>query len=289
MRKLDIYRRKRFYGCAGTYKIYTPDPNGDTEILGTVCTRIGTLKNGAHFTTDIPDTEFKIFIIADNISRSYCSEVYTVPAGTEDVFLTGAASGNFSDSNAFRLDGVDNEETLNNRKSGKKRGKNVFVTAIIIGAVIGLFAGIFTGIKVNKGNREKVFTVDSLSITLSSNFKQTAVADFDACYSSDTQAVFVIKDDISEVPELSHLSAQEYLNLVHDANTDRPNITDITDDGGIEYFTYTYNSDDGEYIYYTTAFKGSTAFYTVQVVGLNTDIETMLTEFTKYASTVSVK
>ena len=112
MRNLTIKRNKSFVACAVTMKVYIEDPDStELTINGVNCRKLGTLKNGEEKTFLIEESEAKVFVIVDKFSKDYCNEVYTVPAGEEDVVLTGQHHFNLSNSNAFRFDGVSDRET----------------------------------------------------------------------------------------------------------------------------------------------------------------------------------
>ncbi|MBQ4509514.1 MAG: hypothetical protein II984_02215 [Clostridia bacterium] len=138
MRNLTIKRNKAGAGCAGKLKVYIEDHNaGEIEINGVPCRKIGTLKNGEEKTFSIDENEQKVFVIFDTMSKNYCNDYYKVPAGSEDVSLSGKCKFNPAAGNAFRFDGVTDEEVLQNRKSGNSKGVVVLIVAIIVGFVIG--------------------------------------------------------------------------------------------------------------------------------------------------------
>ena len=123
MRNLTIKRRKTFVGCAVKMKVYIEDPYSNDIIINNVsCRKLGTLKNNEEKTFVIEDNAAKVFVIADKLSKNYCNEFYQLPAGSEDVYLTGKNKLNLASGNPFLFDNNDNEEALKNRKKGTKKG-----------------------------------------------------------------------------------------------------------------------------------------------------------------------
>ena len=85
MRNLTIKREKTFVACLGKFKVYIEDANSnELTIRNTPCRKLGELKNGQESTFVIDDSEAKIYVIADKMSKEYCNEMYKIPAGTED-------------------------------------------------------------------------------------------------------------------------------------------------------------------------------------------------------------
>lgn len=106
MRNLTIKRDKSFVACLMADKVYMEDSaSSEITINNVPCRLLGTLKNVEQKTFSIPQEETKIFVIADKLSKNFCNEVYTVPAGEENVFLSGRNHFNPASGNAFRFDG----------------------------------------------------------------------------------------------------------------------------------------------------------------------------------------
>ena len=139
MRKLTIKREKSFVACMGRMKIFIEDRvAGDTTINGIPCKKIGNLGNGEEKTFEIDDQAAKIFVIADSLSKGYCSELYELPEGQEDIVLTGKNRFNPITGNAFRFDNNESEAAKENRKRGTGRGVGVFIASIVIGVAVGV-------------------------------------------------------------------------------------------------------------------------------------------------------
>ena len=112
MRNLTVKREKSFVACLITMKVFAEDKeHGETVIDGTPCRRIGELKNGEEKTFPIGEDDVKIFVIADELSKSFCFDCYALPAGSEDVFLSGRNRFSLSSGNSFRFDNNDSAES----------------------------------------------------------------------------------------------------------------------------------------------------------------------------------
>ena len=105
MRNLTVKRRKAFAGCLGKVKIYIEDANGDTNINGIPCRLLGKLKNKECATYEIGNESLKLFAIYDKMSKGYCNDCYTIPAGEEDIEVSGDAKLNPFMCNPFLLEG----------------------------------------------------------------------------------------------------------------------------------------------------------------------------------------
>lgn len=139
MRNLTITRKKSVVASLMKMRIYITDPTAtDLEINGESCRKLGELKNGQTATFRVDDRAAKVYAIADTLSRGFCNDYYPLNAGTEDVVLTGKNAFNPGTGNAFRFDGVTDENVLANRKAGRNKGILVLIGAVIVGFLIGL-------------------------------------------------------------------------------------------------------------------------------------------------------
>ena len=142
MRYLTITRKKSFVGCLGKMKVYIEDPySNELTINGFPCRKLGTLKNGETATFPISDQAARVFVIADTLSKGYCSDCYPLPAGTENVAISGKNTFNPGAGNPFRFDGVTDPEILANRKKGSGKGILFLIICCIIGAIVGSLLG----------------------------------------------------------------------------------------------------------------------------------------------------
>lgn len=139
MRKLTINRKKTFAGCAGKLKVYITDPlHTELEICGEGCRKIGEIKNGKTESFEIDEREGRVFVIADKASRDWCNDSRPIPAGDEDIELSGKCRLNPTVGNAFRFDGEADEIAKKNKKAGGRKGCLTTLIAIICGVIIGI-------------------------------------------------------------------------------------------------------------------------------------------------------
>lgn len=268
MRDLTIKRKKSFVACLMQMKIYAEDPAGDTEIDGTLCRLLGTLGNEEEKTFPIGEEEMRVFVIADGLSKGYCSDYYRVPAGSGNVFLSGKNRLNPASGNAFRFDDNDTEEVRAARKKGTRRGTIVMAVSVVVGLIIG-FSAVYGAMALTRSEaytKEKTFTSDGVTLTLTEDFKKFRYegTGFVSAYDSKRVAVFVFRDDFSTGEEALTLSVGEYIDAVISSN----NIVTLgkNTEADPAYYIYDYkNPDDGKtYIYYSYVYKAGDAFYTVR-------------------------
>lgn len=154
MRNLTVKREKSFVACLITMKVFAEDKeHGETVIDGTPCRRIGELKNGEEKTFPIGEDDVKIFVIADELSKSFCFDCYALPAGSEDVFLSGRNRFSLSSGNSFRFDNNDSAESR--RKKSGHRGTAVMIISVIVGIAIVVAAS--TALLSGRQSRKKIF------------------------------------------------------------------------------------------------------------------------------------
>ena len=138
MRNLTIKRKKKFVACLGKLKVYIEDAQTNELIIsGVPCRKLGDLKNGEEKTFEIGEDAAKVFVIADTLSKDYCTEFYQLSEGQDDIVLTGENYFNPANGNAFRFDNNNSAEVLAARKKGNKKGTVILVIAIIVGFIIG--------------------------------------------------------------------------------------------------------------------------------------------------------
>ena len=213
MRNLIIKRNKSFVGCLGKLKVHLEDPmSNDLTINGVSCRKLGTLKNGEEAVFKIDSNSAKVFVIADKLSKGFCNEFFTIPAGENDFFLTGQCRYNPATGNAFRFDNVVDEEVLKNRKKGSKIGILVLIVAAIVGGAIGFFnSDWFFG---DSSPHPEIYTVEEMQITLTDEFMNIPVGDFDACFGTEDVAILVLREDFELMEGLSDYTLEEYGQLI---------------------------------------------------------------------------
>ena len=260
MRTLTVTRNKTFVGCASKIRIYVEDyVSPEITILDTPCRLLGILKNGETQSFEIAEEAVKVFAIADKYSRKYCNEFYPIPAGIDPVSLSGQCRYNPTGGNPFRFDGVTNEAVLANRRKNTRRGIIVLVAAVVLGVIIGLAQ---TGILIPE--KPKTFTHDRYAITLTTRFDEESYTDFDGVYEYGSTVVLISHETFAELGEYASISVAEYNRLVQE-NTVAPSKTSVKTVDGLCYYDHTAEVDGRDYTYRVFAFKGSDAFWLVQI------------------------
>ena len=262
MRNLTIRRNKAYAASLIKMKIYVEDPAaGELTISGVPCRKLGDLKNGEEKTFSITEDGVKVFVIGDKLSRNAYNEFYPIPAGSEDVFLSGRNYFNPFSGNPFRFDGVTDEAVLKNRKKVSRTGTIILVAAVIIG----LIAGFTAGSNAVSAVKPKTFSADGLSITLTNEFSNAGVDGFTASYASNEVLVLTLKESFTLMEGLEDYTLEEYGNLVIEAKGMAGSVTLQERDGQL-YFSYQFTNPDTNEVfdYIIVLFKSADAFWTVQ-------------------------
>jgi hypothetical protein len=135
---------------------------------------------------------------------------------------------------------------------------------------------------------EKTFTVDNLSITVKGFFtEQNGLnEDFDLILISPNAGVMILKETFTELSDAdldTDMSVKEYASIVMEGNqiTGTP-----TEEDGLTYFTYTAESEGQEFTYIGFCFRGSDAYWLVQMYSPSDKFETMKPDFVTWAKSV---
>ena len=282
MRTLTVKRTKSFVACLASMKVYIEDHEmSETTINGIPCRKLGVLKNGEEKTFAIGNDELKVFVIADKLSKEISNDFYTVPAGEENVFLSGKNAYNLATGNAFRFDGASQEDTLQNRKKNLRRGIVVLCIALAVGFVIGLLADIDLDLKLAE---PKSFEVDGMTITMIDAMKSEEIEEYDAVFFSNRASVFVLKEAFDLEPDFKKFTLMEYGELMEEANELD---VDWKTENGLTYCEYTAKEGLDTYHYFTVIYKGPDAFWTVQFIAEKADIDTYRPLFINWAKSVT--
>ncbi len=261
MRTLTINRTKSSINNFYKLQVYIQDDQGDTTLQGAQYRFLGEVKNGESRIFQIDENARNLFVFFTNSSKNYCNDTYPLPAGTEDVILSGKCVYNPATGNAFRFDGEATEAMTANRKRSNKAGIFVLIGAIVVGLVIGFWrAGLFEG-----KPDPKTFTIDEMSITLTEDFDaSTDIVDYKGYFESFDTIVIVMEEKFNTLGNFSDCTIDEYAELVILA-TELPASTQIHHDNGLTWFEYD-ATDDKTYNYFTAVYQTDDAFWTVQFV-----------------------
>lgn len=281
MRNLTIKRRKSFVACLGSMKVYIEDANAnDQTINGVTCRKLGKLKNGEEQTFPIGEEAARIFVIADGISKGYCSEVYPLSAGVDDITLCGQNRYNPATGNAFRFDGNDNAEAVGNRNKGKVIGMVILAVALLIGLIAGVFIGI--GGRLAK---PQTYTTQGMSITLPAKFSKAKMDNMTVAYQTKDVAVFALREDFTLMEGLKDYSLTKYGNNVISNN--KLTSAKLQYEGDLTYFTYTAKPENENFVYYAFVYKAKDAFWLIQFATKEENEATNRQQFFDWANTVT--
>ena len=284
MRNLTILRERSFIACLGKMKVYIEAPaSNELKICGVPCRKLGTLKNGEQKTFSIEEDACRIYVIADTVTKDYCNEVYELPAGAEDIYLTGRNCYEPTRGNAFRFAYNDSENVLRQRKHGKKIGLIVMICAVLTGALIGYFIT-HTGTKI----KEKTFTEQGVSITLTTAFSKLDDPNENVllCYSAENKMVFFNRDSFSDYEELKNYSLDRYSRLMISKNQLDTTLQHTA--SGIPCFDYQGTLETGlEYAGRVYVYRTEDAFWMVQFITDADIVDSMYAQFDAWADTVT--
>lgn len=296
MRNVTIERKKSFVGSLAKFRVFAEDAQApDMMIQGVPCRKVGEMKNGETITFEVGEEATKLFVINGQASQEFCVELYPLPAGNTDVYLSGACKLNPSAGNAFRFDDNDSEEAQQLRKGSKKSGTLITIISVLLGILVAVGFGLVKGKVLNCSKKEKDrnFTAMEMDITLDSSFKKESKLNFAGYFYSDDAAVLVERVGFDTIDaemqeEFTAISAKEfaeYALLGGSISSD----TGVKEEDGIPYFEFTQKDpNSGEKVrYLVTFYKSEKAFWDVQFCSLEKDFSKMRSTFVKWAKSVS--
>ena len=264
MRNLTLKRTKSFVASLGTMKVYIEDPmSAEMTIQGVECRKLCELKNGEEKTVEISEDTARVYVIADKLSKNYCNEFYELPAGTDDIYLSGKNHFNPGAGNPFRFDGNTNEAVLQNRKKNGRKGLIILCLAMAIGIVIGTFVGKAVASAIF-AESPKTFASNGMEITLTNEFREAEFEGFTVCYDSPNAAVFALKEPFSLAEGLENYTLEQYgkLVLANNGMEDFP-LYPMGSNYCFE-FTYTDPTTAETFYYVSVVYRSQDAFWLIQ-------------------------
>ena len=285
MRNLTVKREKSFVGCLGNLKLYIETADGgEITVNGTQFVKIGDLKNGQEKTFSVEDGARKVLAIFDKLSKDYCNDIYQLPEGDGDVFISGKNKFDPARGNAFVFNGNDGADAVKNRKNGLKIGLIVLVCCIAVGAVVGFFIG--KGVVTGSLSSDEVFTDSGMSITLTKEFSKQSLDGYTVAYASEKVAVFALKEEFSLLENFENYSLDEYAELVKEANGIS---AEVYHEDGLTYICKTYKDPESgaTFDYFISLYKSDDAFWMVQFAVDETIKDKFDENIRKWAKSVS--
>ncbi len=132
------------------------------------------------------------------------------------------------------------------------------------------------------GANPKDFTVDGMTVTLTTAFKKTEMSGYTACYASNNVLVIVLKEAGSD-----SMTLDEYAELVRKANASK-NPDEISKGEVYHSMEYDFHNqqENQTYSYYCAMFKDGGNFWLVQFACRKDDYASMKDTFIGWANTV---
>jgi len=295
MRRLWIERRKAAAASLMAMKVYIEDPeNGDTDINGVLCRKLGLLKNGKKARFTIGEEARKVYVVADKVSRNLYNEFVQLPEGQEDVFLSGRNYLKPFSGNPFRFDGAEEEAVLENRKRVSRLGTVILVIAVLLGIVGGGAAGVMISRKLIQAEAPQVtakaFSVEDMQITLTDAFVPMTAEGFTAGFCSEEVVVYVLRERFDAFEGFEELSLAGYGTMVLESNGLADTIT-LQEDGDSVSFEYLYTQEEtgAAFYYYCVAKKGTDAFWLIQFAAPAREQPLYEGVFPQWAKTVALE
>ncbi len=290
MRTLTIKRTKSFVACLAKTKIYIEDAvNPELTIADVPCRKLGELKSGEEQRFEIDEGAHRVFAIVDKLSKEYCNDHYPIPAGEEDVTLSGKHIWKSSQGNPFRFDNLTDPVALAYRLRSKKKALKVHWIALLIGLVIGIVAGI--GIVSMEKSEPQLFQKNGMNITLTNDFyeftDEYTGEGFTACYASGDVAIFAIEERFDAYEGLDEYTLDEYGMDIIIGNGFGDSVQ-LKKNGALCWFEY--ESTDAEtnenYHYSAYLYKERDAFWMVQFGALAEEYEKYRSEIEAWANSI---
>ena len=269
MRQLTIRRESARTNKRKTDQVYIADPQyGTVPIDNMMCSKLGELRNGEQQTFPIGEGPVRIFVNGGKKPAAKKGDSVWIPAGTEDLFLSGIHSFTLSTNGWFRFVTDTSPETM------KKRKRSMVLTWAVLLAVaaVSFFLGKFVAQKLFSPGYDydtpQVFTSNGLTLTLTREFKVEDSIAYTSGFTSKDAAVFALKEPFSQAPGVEDLTLEEYVDLMREANgkldCEQKNYNGIP---GFEY-DFTNEEEGKEYHFRIFAYKAEDAFWNVQFVTL---------------------
>ena len=169
----------------------------------------------------------------------------------------------------------------------KMKTSDVIIIVVIVAAVT--FALSFIGNLAQGDPKEKAFSKEGMTITLTDNFHEKDYLAYTAFYESQTSFVFVIKEDFSLFEEAgipTDISLYEYSDIIAKSNN-----TDlvIKEKDGLVYYEYDYKAENGKEIsYFVVLYRGEDAYWIFNFACESKNYEKLSGDFLKWAKSVTV-
>lgn len=297
MRKLKITREKAFSAKLITVKIYIVDPNsGDLTVSGERCRKLGEIANASSAVFEIGEEAARIYVVNREKSpdKDLINDYYDIPAGSDDVELTGRCIYDVNTGFPFRFENVtvtpemQAHRSVNAAEYGKVL-KKARVRGAVIGAVIGIAVIVLLAVLSRAGNSgAKTYAVNGFSIDLPATFREYDPEPGDYAYFENRYvSVWVTRYGYEDGEEFTSMSLDEFSKARRTFLENEDGIRDVkTLPGDIPGCSFVYRDGSDDLTYHDYYYRSANACWIVEFCCDTSDAEKYEKQFAEWAKTV---
>ncbi|MBR3991089.1 MAG: hypothetical protein IKR53_05385 [Clostridia bacterium] len=278
MRNLTIKRAESDVGSQKILTVYIEDPeSGEATVNGVSCRKIGELKNGEKKTFEIEEGSLKLLATVDGADSAGRGIAFLLPEGSEDVSLSlkphpghsaekeehACKSGDdAAEKEADEEDTDDGETAVEKTVRRPRRGLVVFIVAFAAVLIAGLVAAGFLLPK--KTVREKTFSADGMTVTLTDEFKRETRDGYTLSYTSKDAGLFAVKEPFELAEKFEERTPEQYADMMI-ASDGLTGVEKVADGDAIRWENDYVAPDTGKiYRCHTYVYKTSDAFWMIR-------------------------
>ncbi len=155
---------------------------------------------------------------------------------------------------------------------------------LLWGGVAGFL--ISSGLFSMQSPKEKTFSSNGMTITLTNEFRKVDFENFTVAYDSKNVAVFVLKEAFSLADGSGNYTLEQYADFVIQANN--LSSAEVKTVRGLTHFEYEFTNleTNDTYQYFSYVYKTNDAFWLIQFATLSEDAETYAQQISAWAKSV---
>lgn len=281
MRNLIIKRRSSPFGQDAVLHIYATPANGDVSGDEILWYDLGSVSDGQTVVIPISDEPIKIYIADDLSAQMQRCEYCQIPAGNNDLFISGKRVSATAGSNPFHFD-----ENTDNPASRCRTIGIIVAVILLVGALIAFpfVMKLFSKSDAPVSYESKVFSKDGIQITLTEEYQELDDTEgFEAGFITENASIRIKKEPYNNNSSISTFEfAQYYISIVLGENR-----MPYQEHGLILYEYTEVNPYDGRSYAYLMVFeKGPDAFWIVEFSTLEENADAMRERFLDYAKSI---